>query len=69
MLYYDYDEERYVLDAPTECPKCGSKLELDVDYDTTHLICSNSDCDYMLDVTAEFKELEQLENEAEDEDD
>ena len=51
MLYYDYDEERYVLDAPTECPKCGSKLELDVDYDTTHLICSNSDCDYMLDVT------------------
>ena len=50
----DYEEEIF-LDVPTECPKCGEKLEVDTDYDKTMLICSNVDCDYELDATEEFE--------------
>ena len=66
-MHYDFDEDRYILDVPTECPKCGSKLELDVNYDNTHLLCPNQDCDYELDVTDEFKELEAAKNEENEE--
>ncbi len=71
MAYYDYDEDRDLLDFPYECPKCGSELELDVspyDYET-HLVCSNSDCDYELDVTADFEKLEELKEHQDDDDD
>ena len=67
-MYYDYDEERYILDVPKECPECGSDLELDINYDTTYLYCTNNNCNYKIDVTDEFKELEEVEND-EDEDD
>lgn len=70
MVFYDEEEERYVLDVPTECPKCGSELEPDFDYDETHFICTNPECDYSLDVTEDFKQLERLEedNDGDDED-
>lgn len=62
-MHYDYDEERYILDVPTVCPKCGGKLELDINYDSTHLLCINTKCNYQYDATDEFKELEQVKNE------
>lgn len=62
-MHYDYNEKRYVLDVPNECPKCGSELELDVDYDETHLVCSNMYCDYKIDVTDEFKQYEKVSRE------
>lgn len=65
-MHYDDELERYVLDVPTTCPKCGCKLDLDVNYDSTHLLCSNMDCDYELDATQEFKALEEAEEEEED---
>ncbi len=53
------------LDVPKICPECGEELDLDVDYDTTTLICEN--CDYKLDVTDEFKKLEENDEGCEDE--
>lgn len=50
------DNSEGLLNVPTECPECGEKLELDVDYDKTTLMCP--ECDYDLDVTDEFKNLE-----------
>ena len=68
-MHYDYDEERYILDVPTECPKCGSELELNNEYDSLQLFCVNNKCDYELDVTDEFRKLEEAEaDEAECED-
>jgi len=54
-MHYDLETERYVMDVPTECPKCGCQLEVDTDIDKTTLICSNIDCDYELDATEEFE--------------
>lgn len=50
----DHEEE---LDVPRVCPVCNEPLELNVDYDKTTVMCSN--CDYELDVTDEFKNLEE----------
>lgn len=44
------------LDIPKECPKCESELELDVNYETTFLLCP--ECDFEIDVTDEFNQLE-----------
>ena len=52
------EDERYIMDVPTHCPKCGSELEVDTDYDKTRLICSNNKCDYELDATEEFEKAE-----------
>lgn len=65
-MHYDYDEERYILDVPNECPKCGSELELDVNYDSTSLLCKNQSCDYEIDVTEEFKKINDTLEEAEE---
>ena len=54
-MHYNHEEERYVMDVPTECPKCGSTLEVDTDYDKTMLICPNFDCNYEFDATEEFE--------------
>jgi len=54
-LENDFEDEEIFLDVPTECPKCGSRLEVDTDYDKTMLICTNDDCDYELDATEEFE--------------
>lgn len=51
----DFEDEEFFLDVPTECPKCGSKLDVDTDYDKTMLICPN--CDYELDATEEFERV------------
>ena len=58
-MHYDYETERFVMDVPTHCPRCGAALEVDTRYgeeDTikTFLICSNEGCDYELDATEEF---------------
>lgn len=43
--------------VPRVCPLCGEELELDINYSNSgeglilELICSNSNCDFMLDVT------------------
>lgn len=57
-MHYDFDLKSYILDVPTECPKCGNPLELNNEYDSAQLICTNNDCDYELDVTEELKEYE-----------
>lgn len=63
-MYYDFDEQRYILDVPTECPKCEEELELDTNPDgTVYLLCPK--CDYKLDVTEEFKKLEEAEQDEE----
>ena len=65
-MYYDYDEERYILEVPTECPECEEKLELDPNPDgTVFLLCPK--CDYKLDVTEEFRKLEEAEQDEEEE--
>ena len=56
LTNYNDDYERKVLDIPRECPECDSELELDVCYDNTTLICPN--CDFSLDVTDKFNEIE-----------
>ena len=63
----DFEDENFFLDVPTECPECGSPLELDTDYDKTRLLCSN--CDYEIDVTEEFERAaKEYEMNEEDED-
>lgn len=37
---------------PAECPSCGNKLELDVDYDTSTLYCE--ECKFEMDVTEQL---------------
>lgn len=75
-MHYDFDEERYILDLPKVCPICKEKynkeveLELDIrnyDRDETEifLLCPNPDCDYSLDATKEFHELDRVEGERE----
>lgn len=68
-MYSNYDEEYYKDNTPSlphECPKCGERLELDVNYGatkgtyTSQLLCNN--CDFELDVTEELKEFEWFEN-------
>ena len=59
-MHFNCEEERYVMDIPDECPKCGGKLEVDNRYgeDNTikaFLICTNNDCDYEEDFTEEFE--------------
>lgn len=66
-MHFDFDEERYVLDLPTECPKCGTVLELDQNIDGhVDLLCPNTECDFCLDVTDEFKAIEETDNDNED---
>lgn len=63
-MYYDFDEQRYILDVPTECPECEEELELDPNPDgTVFLLCPK--CDYKIDVTEEFKKLEEAEQDEE----
>lgn len=65
-MYFDYEENRYILDVPNECPKCGEELELDTGYENVFLRCTK--CNYELDVTEEFKALEKVEEFDENED-
>ena len=58
-MHYNLETERFILDVPTKCPKCGSELEVDTRYGEddnfiTFLVCSNNDCDYKLDASEEF---------------
>ena len=64
-MHYDDDRGQYILDVPIYCPNCDEKLELDVNDDpyTVFLFCENPNCDYELDVTDEFKKLNELEEE------
>lgn len=57
-MHYDYDQERYIMDVPTECPECGEKLELDNDVDKQTLYCPK--CDYTFDATDEFKQINEV---------
>lgn len=71
-MHYDYDEERYVLDIPTECPKCGDELKLETKADGKSIVyCDKAACEYELDVTNEFQELARVQgedNEADEDD-
>ena len=58
-MYYDENEDRYIMDVPTECPLCGEPLEIDTRDDKTFLVCTNNDCDYENDATDEFDEAGQ----------
>lgn len=58
----DYEEDNLI---PSECPKCGEELELDIDYDKQMLFCTNRSCDYSLDVTNEMECLMQEDSEEE----
>lgn len=55
--FYDPDDTvEESLNVPRECPKCGEELELDIDYEITSVMCPK--CDFELDVTEEFKKLD-----------
>lgn len=54
--YIGEEEGDEITNLPRECPKCGAELELDTYYDETTLLCS--ECDYQLDVTEEFKRID-----------
>ena len=56
----EYEENDEIANLPRECPKCGAELELDTGYDETTLLCP--ECDYQLDVTAEFQKLEDIDD-------
>ena len=64
----EFENEDFFLDVPTECPKCGSPLEVDTDYDKTKLLCTNVDCNYELDATEEFERAAKAYGMDEDED-
>ena len=55
-MHYSEDEHRYILDIPKQCPNCGNDLELDTSFEKTNLLCNH--CDYILDVTDEFKNFD-----------
>lgn len=57
-MHYNDEQGRYIMDVPTECKKCGEKLELDVDTDRQILYCPN--CDYTFDATEEFRKIENV---------
>lgn len=59
-MHYDPEQERYIMDVPTECPECGEALEPDIDIDKQRLCCSK--CDYTFDATEEFKRIEEVNN-------
>lgn len=40
-MYFDDLTNRNILDVPSECPKCGENLELDIGYDNIILQCTN----------------------------
>lgn len=52
------DENDEISNLPRDCPDCGDKLELDTDpnSDKNTLLCNQ--CGYQLDVTAEFKKID-----------
>lgn len=56
----EYDENNEIANLPRECPNCEAELELDTGYDETTLLCP--ECDYQLDVTDEFKNLEDVDD-------
>lgn len=64
----DEDIESSDSNIPTECPKCGESLELDIDYSKDGngykktLYCSNSKCDYFIDVTKEMPDKDEDED-------
>ena len=71
-MKYDPETERFVMDVPTHCPRCGAELEVDTRYaeDSTtkaFLICSSDTCDYELDATEEFEKADEAYNIDEDE--
>ena len=60
-MHYDFEENRFIMDVPECCPKCGAELEVDTrleDGIKTMLVCSNDECDYELDATEEFEKFE-----------
>lgn len=66
-MKYDPERERFVMDIPDCCPRCGAELEVDNRYAEdcsikTFLICSNDSCDYELDATDEFEKAEEAYN-------
>lgn len=74
-MKYDAEKERFVMDLPEECPRCGAELELDTRYvgdgeTKTFLLCSNDECDYELDASEEFERASEEYNiKGDDEDD
>lgn len=57
-LAEEYAEEDDDEKLPAECPDCGQKLELDVDYATSTLYCE--DCDFEMDVTEQLASADDL---------
>lgn len=57
-MHYDYEQERFVMDVPTECPKCGAELEPDISEEQQILLCPN--CEYEFDATNELKKISEV---------
>lgn len=61
----NFDDEMSDMRLPAECPQCGEKLELDIEFATNgnghtkRLYCVNEECDYELDITNKFSDEEE----------
>lgn len=76
-MKYDAEKERFIMEVPDCCPRCGAELEVDTRYADdgctikTFLLCSNEGCEYELDASEEFdkaSEAYNIEEECDEED-